>query len=77
MRLLEWMRRESLTDEQVAALVNEGLPTERQIRGRAVRKWKYGESEPPRDKIIRLEEITNGEVTVRDHGRPSETTASA
>ncbi len=60
------MRRESLDDVAMAALINEGLSEKDRCTGYAVKKWKYHERQAPADKIVRIEEVTNHEVTLRD-----------
>lgn len=72
MKLLDYMRREGLDDAAMAARINEGLPVEAHCTGYAVKKWKYGERQAPADKIMRIEEVTNGEVTLRDMVEPAE-----
>lgn len=59
MKLLEWMRRKAIDDETFAERVGG-------CTSHAVKKWKYGERQPPADKIIRIEEVTGGKVTLRD-----------
>lgn len=64
MKLLDWMRREGVSDVEMATRINEGVVEP--CTGYAVKKWKYGERQPQGDKIIRIEEVTGGEVTLRD-----------
>lgn len=71
MKLLDWMRREGIDDEAMAARVNEGLPPGDHITASAVKKWKYGERQAPSDKVVRIEEITQRDVTLRDLIQPS------
>lgn len=59
MKLLDYMRRENIDDEALAAQVGS-------VTAYAVKKWKYGERVPDALTIVRLEEITGGEVTLRD-----------
>lgn len=66
MKLLDWMRREGVDDDGMASRVNDGLSLDDHITVSAVKKWKYGERQPPADKIVRIEEVTGGEVTLRD-----------
>lgn len=70
MKLLDWMRREGLDDDAVAEKINAGLPADEHITAAAVKKWKYGEREPPINKIVRVEEISNREVMLRDFASP-------
>jgi len=53
------MRREKIDDETLAILVGD-------CTSHAVKKWKYGERQPPGEKIVRIEEVTRGDVTLRD-----------
>lgn len=53
------MRREGIDDETFAGLVGD-------CTAHAVKKWKYGERQPPADRVIRIEEVTNGQVLLRD-----------
>jgi hypothetical protein len=59
MKLLDWLRDNDIGDDDFAKLVGD-------CTGHAVKKWKYGERQPPGDKIIRIEEVTNRAVTLRD-----------
>lgn len=59
MKLLDYMRQEGIDDDAFAKLVGD-------CTGYAVKKWKYGERQPPADKVIRIEEVTNGNVLLRD-----------
>lgn len=69
MKLLDWMRREGIDDEGFAKLIGDCTAS-------AVKKWKYGERQPPADRVLRIEEITNREVTLRDLVDPAEAKAS-
>lgn len=53
------MREHDVNDETFAELVGD-------CTAHAVKKWKYGERQPPGDKIIRIEDVTRGDVTLRD-----------
>lgn len=53
------MRREGIDDEAFAAKVGD-------CTSHAVRKWKYGERQPPGDRVVRIETVTNGEVAFKD-----------
>lgn len=59
MKLLDWLRRENITDEAFAERVGD-------CTAHAVKKWKYGERLPPGDKIVRIEDVTGRQVTLRD-----------
>ncbi|CAL8981842.1 hypothetical protein RHODGE_RHODGE_04007 [Rhodoplanes serenus] len=59
MKLLDYMRREGVDDEALAARLGS-------VTAFAVKKWKYGERIPDALTIVRLEEITGGAVTLRD-----------
>ena len=59
MRLLEYLQEAQIGDETFAALVGG-------VSRHAVKKWKYGERKPEADRIIRIEDITEGKVTLRD-----------
>lgn len=72
MKLLDWMRREGIDDNEMADQVGG-------VTAFAVKKWKYGERVPDARTIVRLEEITSGDVTLRDWAaqqRPIERAAS-
>ncbi len=56
MKLIDWMKRESLDDDAVAERVGD-------VTGSAVKKWKYGERLPRRDELLKLYEISGGVVT--------------
>ena len=60
MKLLDYMKANSLDDAALAARVGPG------VTARAVRKWKYGETAPRIPELVRLEEITGGIVTAVD-----------
>lgn len=59
MQLLDWMRRERVDDEEMARRVGG-------CTAHAVKKWMYGERVPSPGKILRIEEVTAGDVTMRD-----------
>lgn len=65
MKLIDWMRREGIDDEAFAASVGD-------CTSHAVRKWKYGERNPPGDRIARIEVVTGGEVGFHDWHPPAE-----
>lgn len=69
------MRREGVDDDAMAARINEGLPVVDHCTGYAVKKWKYGERQAPPAKVIRIEEVTNHAVTLRDLATPAPTEA--
>jgi hypothetical protein len=60
MQLLDWMKSKNMTDEMLASLVGSG------VSWRAVKKWKYRETTPRVADLVRIEEITKGQVTARD-----------
>lgn len=64
------MRREGIDDEAFARLVGD-------CTAHAVKKWKYGERQPPADRVIRIEEVTNGSVLLRDLVAPESEPARA
>jgi hypothetical protein len=66
MKLLEYMREEKLDDAVFAERINEGLPSAMHCTAYAVKKWKYGERRPDADRMIRIEEISGGKVSLRD-----------
>ena len=59
MKLLDYMKRERIDDEAMASLVGE-------TTWRAVKKWKYGETTPPLEKLLRIQAVTGGEVAPSD-----------
>lgn len=59
MTLLDWMRLNSMSDAEMASRVGN-------CSAHAVRKWKYGERCPPPERIVRIEAVTEGKVTLRD-----------
>lgn len=58
--MLDYLKEHDIEDEAFAEQV--GLET----TGRAVRKWKYGETMPRLPTAVRIQEITDGKVTVAD-----------
>jgi DNA-binding transcriptional regulator YdaS (Cro superfamily) len=58
-KLNEWMQCEGLDDDALATLIGGCSPW-------AVKKWKYGERQPLASKVLRIEELSGGEVTLRD-----------
>lgn len=59
MKLIDWMFDRNLDDEDFAQMVGD-------CTSHAVKKWKYGERQPPIDRALRIEQVTKGAVTVRD-----------
>jgi DNA-binding transcriptional regulator YdaS (Cro superfamily) len=59
MKLLDYMRAENLDDQAMAGRIGG-------CSAHAVKKWKYGERSPDPDRIIRIEEVTGGKVSLRD-----------
>ena len=60
MKLLDYMKQHGLTDVSFAAIVGgDATPL-------AVRKWKYRETNPRIPELARIEEVTRGDVRVRD-----------
>lgn len=59
MKLIDWMRREGVDDKTMAHRVGDCTES-------AVRKWKYGERTPPPERIVLIEQVTSGAVTLRD-----------
>lgn len=55
MKLLDYMKANGIDDSDMAVRVGETTP-------RAVKKWKYGETTPPLAKILRIQDITAGQV---------------
>ncbi|MCJ2129194.1 helix-turn-helix domain-containing protein [Methylobacterium sp. E-045] len=53
------MREEQIDDDAFAALIGD-------CTGHAVKKWKYGEREPDAGTMMKIEDLTEGKVTVRD-----------
>jgi hypothetical protein len=70
MKLIDWMRREKLDDEQVARMVGD-------CTGHAVKKWKYGERVPDATRILQIEKVTNGRVRLRDWSAAQESQRAA
>jgi len=59
MRLIDWMRREGITDHEFARLIGRCTP-------HAVKKWKYRERMPPPQRIAEIERVTRGAVRLSD-----------
>lgn len=59
MKLLDYMSTNDLTDEAMAERIGD-------CSASAVKKWKYGERSPDADRIIRIEEVTDGAVGLKD-----------
>jgi DNA-binding transcriptional regulator YdaS (Cro superfamily) len=59
MKLLDYMRRQELDDETLARRIGD-------CTAHAVKKWKYGERRPDADRILKIQKITGGHVTLRD-----------
>ena len=64
MKLLDWLRAEKIDDRTLAERLGG-------CSSYAVKKWKYGERMPGAARIIQLEEITGGHVTLRDWVAPA------
>jgi hypothetical protein len=76
MKLLDWMQREQLDDQQVADRLN-ALPSSSNSSAAAVKKWKYGERIPRSNEMQGLFAISGGEVTANDfYGIEAERAAS-
>lgn len=60
MKLLDYMKLNGLDDAAFADLVGGGATP------LAVRKWKYRETNPRIPELARIEEVTRGDVRVRD-----------
>ena len=64
MKLIDYLRRQNLTDEQFAALVG---------RSRwAVRKWMYGQRTPRLSEMQAIARVTDGAVSANDFMGESE-----
>ncbi len=61
MRLLDWMKANGIGDAEMAERIG-GKCTPA-----AVKKYKYGEVITPLDRILRIQEITDGKVMPADH----------
>ena len=59
MKLIDWMRERGIDDEAFAEMIGDCTP-------HAVKKWKYGERQPPTDRAVQIERVTRGKVTVQD-----------
>lgn len=70
MKLIDYMRREGLDDEAMARQIG-------RCTGHAVKKWKYGERVPDANRILRIEEITNRRVRLKDWRSPERAGAAA
>jgi transcriptional regulator with XRE-family HTH domain len=73
MKLLDYLKENSLSDADFAARLGGGLSES------AVRKWKYGERTPRLRDLVRIEEATGGAVTPSDflpESEPQSTAAS-
>ena len=62
MKLLDYMRDRNIDDEAMAEIIGD-------CSSYAVKKWKYGERSPNANRIIRIEEVTNGLVGLHDWSR--------
>lgn len=60
MKLIEYLKTNCIGDEVFASMLGNG------VTGRAVRKWRYGETNPRIPELVRIQEITNGAVTPND-----------
>lgn len=58
MKLLAYMKERGLDDAEMAERLG--------ATPRAVRKWKYGETTPRLPEILKIEEVTEGEVRPAD-----------
>ena len=59
MHLSDYLNLANLDDAVFASMVGG-------VSKHAVKKWRYRERVPEADRIIRIEEITGGKVTLRD-----------
>jgi len=66
MQLLDFMKREGLDDEQMAARINKGLPASERCTAKAVNNWKYRQREPDAAKMQRIHDVSTGEVSLSD-----------
>lgn len=62
MKLIDYMRDEKLDDERMAEMIGG-------CTAHAVKKWKYGERTPDAARMLKIEEITNNRVSLRDWGQ--------
>ncbi len=71
MRLSDYLTEAKLDDAAFAAVVGG-------VSKYAVKKWRYRERVPETNRIIRIEEVTGGKVTLRDwQTRPDEAECAA
>ncbi|MCJ2051693.1 hypothetical protein [Methylobacterium sp. J-070] len=70
MRLIDYMRSENLDDIAMAKRVG-------RITAHGIRKLKYGERGPSIEVAIRIEEVTQGSVGLRDWVRDAAPTEGA
>jgi hypothetical protein len=66
MRLIDWMRANGVDDEAMADKVRESSKNEITCSEHAIKKWKYGERQPDAAVILRIQEITKNQVTLKD-----------
>ena len=59
MRLIDYLEEHDLSDEAFALLIGG-------ITKHAVKKWRYRERVPDPVRLIRIEDVTKGAVTLRD-----------
>lgn len=60
MKLLAYMKAHDLNDEKFAEQCGG------RVTALAVRKWKYGETNPRIPELVRIAEVTEGDVTAVD-----------
>lgn len=65
MRMIDWMRSENLDDQQVAKLLGN-------CSASAVKKWKYGERVPDAKRILQIESLSKGGISLTDWVKPAE-----
>lgn len=59
MTLAEYMKANGLDDEAMAAQIGDCSPS-------AVKKWRYRERQPRADTMVRIQEISAGQVAITD-----------
>ena len=60
MKLAAYLKHHGLSDEEFASHLGGGLSAE------AVRKWRFGVRTPRPVHLVRIAEVTNGDVTAND-----------
>lgn len=63
MKLSDYMRANRLTNAAFASLIGT-------VTASAVRKWRYGERAPRLGELLKIQQVTNGQVAPSDFMKP-------